>query len=100
MEMIEVEDFVNSGLFNSKEEVIRNALRSLTQVHPEYRIRLAIYQYQNKNISVGKAAELAGVSFEQMKEILIQHGIQPRLGPESLEDAKEEYETLKKYMSA
>jgi predicted HTH domain antitoxin len=98
MEMMEIEDFVNSGLFNNKEEVIRNALRYLTQAHPEYRIRLAIYHYQKKNISVGKAAELAGVSFEQMKEILIQHGIQPRLGPETLKEAKEEYETLEKYI--
>lgn len=99
MEIIEIEDFVNSGIFNDREEVIRDSLRHLTQAHPEYRTRLAIYRYQKKNISVGKAAELPGVSFEQMKDILIHQGIRPGLGPESLEGAKEEYETLKKYLN-
>ncbi|MBN2092135.1 UPF0175 family protein [candidate division KSB1 bacterium] len=98
MEMIEIEDFVDAGLFNNKEEVIRHALRSLTQAHPEYRIRLAIYRYQHKNISVGKAAEVAGVSLEQMKELLIQQGIRPRLGLESVADAFEDYQTLKKHI--
>jgi len=45
MDMIEVEDFVHSGLFKNR-EVIRNALRHLTQAYPEYRLRLAIYRYQ------------------------------------------------------
>ena len=98
MEMTEVEDFVRSGIFKNREEVIRDALRHLTRAHPEYRQRVAIYRYQNENISVGKAAELAGVSFEQMKEILAQQGIRPGLGPETVEEAKEEYETLKKYL--
>ncbi|MCI0692418.1 UPF0175 family protein [candidate division KSB1 bacterium] len=96
MEMIAVEDFVHSGIFKSREEVIRDALRHLTQAHPEYRTRLALYRYQKREISVGKAAELAGVSFEQMKEILVQRGIQPGLGPETLEEAKKEYETVVK----
>jgi len=100
MEMIAVEDFVHSGIFKSGEEVIRDALRHLTQAHPEYRTRLALYRYQKREISVGKAAELAGVSFEQMKEILAQRGIQPELGPETIEEAKTEYETLEKYFNA
>jgi predicted HTH domain antitoxin len=99
MEMIAVEDFVHSGIFKSGEEVIRDALRHLTQAHPEYRTRLALYQYQKREISVGKAAELAGVSFEQMKEILIQRGIRSGLGPETIEEVKEEYKALENYLN-
>jgi len=99
MKAITLEDFVDSGIFNDKEEVINNALRHLTQAHPEYRIRLAIYQYQQKGISVGKAAELAGVSFEQMKDILAQQAIKLRLGPENFAEAKEEYESLQNYLN-
>jgi len=99
MEAINVKDFVNSGIFNSEEEVIREALHYLTQAHPEYRIKLAVYRYKTQDISVGRAAELAGVSHEQMKEILIQHGVQLRLGPASVEEAKEEYEVLSKHFA-
>ncbi len=42
--MIEIENFVESGLFTNREEVIKYALRHLTQAHPEYRLRLAIYR--------------------------------------------------------
>lgn len=98
MKAITLEDFVDSGIFNDKEEVINNALRHLTQAHPEYRIRLAIYHYQRRGISVGKAAEIAGVSFEQMKDILAQQAIKPRLGPENFAEAKEECESLQNYL--
>jgi hypothetical protein len=32
-----------------------------------------------------------------MKDVLVEHGVQPRLGPESLEDAQEELDVLRDY---
>jgi predicted HTH domain antitoxin len=37
-------------------------------------------------ISLAKAAELAGVSWERMREILLSRGVQLRLGPETEEE--------------
>lgn len=41
----------------------------------------AIAVYENRDISVGRGAELAGVSTSQFETLLIQNGIVPRYGP-------------------
>jgi predicted HTH domain antitoxin len=64
------------------------------------RVRLAIHRYQTEEISLAKAASLAGVSWARMKVILIAHGVQPKLGPETLEDAEREVNALHEYFEA
>ena len=61
------------------------------------RIQLAVHRYQTEEISLAKAASLAGVSWAQMKDILVERGIQPRLGPETIEEAEEEVRALRDY---
>ena len=61
------------------------------------RIQLAVHRYQTEEISLARAASLAGVSWAQMKDILVERGIQPRLGPETMEEAEEEVRTLRDY---
>lgn len=61
------------------------------------RIQLAVHRYQTEEISLAKAASLAGVSWAQMKDILIERGIQPRLGPGTMEEAEEEVRALRDY---
>jgi predicted HTH domain antitoxin len=73
------EDFVKARLYDSEEDVVQDALRHLLRARPELRIQLAIHHYQTEAISLAKAASLAGVSWAQMKDILLERGIQPRL---------------------
>lgn len=93
--MIEVTDFVEAGLYGNSDDVIRDALRSLTQVHPEYRIEIAVSRYRRGDISIARAARLAGVSAEQMKEILATRGVTPELGPTDLGEAVDEVHALR-----
>ena len=67
------------------------------EVVTDLRIQLAVHRYQTEEISLAKAASLAGVSWAQMKDILVERGIQPRLGPETIEEAEEEVRTLRDY---
>jgi predicted HTH domain antitoxin len=60
---------------------------------------LALYRYENEGISLAKAADLAGVSWAQMREILLEKGTQPRLGPETLKEAEDEVRALRDYFS-
>ncbi|MBI4674284.1 MAG: UPF0175 family protein [Chloroflexi bacterium] len=46
--------------------------------------------YQVGDISLGKAAELMGVSAEEMKELLLRAGIPIHLGPASADELREE----------
>ena len=98
--MLQTQDFVRAKLYSDEQSVIQDALRSLLQARPTLRLEMAIYRYQTGAISLGKAANLAGVSFEQMREMLSNRGIELHLGPETQEDAKAELTTLRSYLNA
>ena len=95
--MLDVHSFVDARLYKNDQEVIQDALRFLMRGRPDLRIRLALHRYQTAEISLAKAAGLVGVSWAQMKDILIAHGVQPRLGPETLEDAEREVNARREY---
>lgn len=96
--MLHIRDLVEARLYASEEEVIQDALRHLLRARPELRVQLAIHRYQTEPISLAKAASLAGVSWAQMREILMEHGIQPRLGPETMEEARREVQNQREYL--
>ncbi|MBI3946025.1 MAG: UPF0175 family protein [Armatimonadetes bacterium] len=98
--MLRVEDSVAAGLYDSPGDVIRDALRSLTQMHPEYRIEIAVARYRAGDLSVARAAQLAGVSALQMMEILHTRGVVAEAGPADMADAREEVEALRSYLDA
>ena len=77
---------VDTGLYESEE-------------NPEYKINLALQRYQNEKISIGKAAEIAGVCWEDMRDELVKNGINPRLAPRTIEEAQKDYHTIRKFLS-
>jgi predicted HTH domain antitoxin len=93
--MLKAKDFVDAQIYEDEEAVIQDALRHLLRARADLRLRLAIHRYRTEDISLGKAATLAGLSWAQMKEVLVEHGVQPRLGPETLEDARAEADVLR-----
>jgi predicted HTH domain antitoxin len=96
---ISPEDLVEARLYPDEGTVVHEALRYLFQNRPDVRINLAVYRYQHdQDLSLAKAAALAGVSFERMKDILSSHGIPLRLGPETVEEAQAEIETMERWL--
>ncbi len=92
-------DLVDAQLYATEQEVIEDALRSLLRLRPQLRIQVALHRYQKEELSLAKAASLAGVSWAQMRDILLDHGIQPRLGPQTEAEALEEVQVLREYFS-
>ena len=92
-----VQEFVDARLYNSTDEVIQDALRHLLRTRGDLRVELAVHRYQSEEISLAKAASLAGVSWAQMRDIMMEQGIPLRLGPETVEEAIEEAQTLRDY---
>jgi predicted HTH domain antitoxin len=90
---------ISIGIYQSEDEVIQDALQHLLQAHPDYRLKVAIYRYRLDDISLGKAADIAGVSMEGMKQALIDNGVQPRLGPRTVEEAQSEVRNIRGHMS-
>jgi predicted HTH domain antitoxin len=99
MRPTEASDFVHARLYGSEEDVIRDALRHLLRARPEARLELAVHRYQTEELSLAKAAELAGVSWAQMREILVEKEITPRLGPQTVEEAEEETRALRDFFA-
>ncbi len=94
---IEPRDLVAAHLYPDEGAVIQDALRHLLQDRPDVRIEWAIYRYQTEEMTVARAAELAGVSFFRMKDLMFERGVVPRLGPATLEEAQEEVDAIERW---
>jgi len=96
---VQVQDLVEAGIYPDVSTAIQEALRILWQERPQVRIDVAIHRYLTEDLSLAKAAALAGVSYDRMKEILSARGVTLRLGPETVEDALQEIADLGKMRS-
>jgi predicted HTH domain antitoxin len=94
------EHFVAAGLYKDDEAVVQDAVRALLTEKPQLRLEVAVHRYRTEDVSLAKAAELAGVSWQRMREILLSRGVQPRLGPETEEEALEEVAALRRHLDA
>lgn len=82
----EIEQLVKAKLFLDEQAVVRSALRALYASQPELRRQMVICAYTAGKISLGKAAEMLGVSHEEMKDILREKGVEIHLCPQTTED--------------
>ena len=82
----EIDQLVKTRLFPDEQAVLRSALRALYESHPELRRRMIAGAYVTGEIGLGKAAEMLGVSPEEMKDILREEGAQIHLGPHTVDD--------------
>jgi predicted HTH domain antitoxin len=96
---IELQELVKAGVYPDADTAVQEALRVLWQERPAVRINVAVHRYRTEGLSVAKAAALAGVSFDRMKEILAERGVPLRLGPETLEEARAELDSLRQMRS-
>ena len=91
---LEIEYLLKIGAYHTEGEVLKDALRQLLLSRPGYRIDIAVNLYTDDKISLGKAAELAGMSFDDMKDVLAQRGIKPKLGIVTISEALDEIAVL------
>ncbi|WP_143301354.1 UPF0175 family protein [Candidatus Entotheonella palauensis] len=61
---------MQAGAYNSKEEAIGHALEVLLAAHAPLRIKTAVELYRQGNVTVARAAEIAGLELEAFKDQL------------------------------
>ena len=66
----EIEALVKSGYYSSKSDVVKDALRNFLKTKPHLRLSASVELYKDKKLSLGKAAELAGVNIIEFKDLL------------------------------
>ena len=84
----------DADAFASREDVLEEALEALLERQPELRTELAVTKYTDSSVSLNRAAEIAGVSPEEFKEILDSRGIARDAGFLSTEEREKKLEEL------
>lgn len=82
----EIEQLVKTRLFPDEQAVLRSALRALFRSQPGIKQQMVVRAYTTGEISLGKAAEMMGVSHEEMKDILVESNAEIHLGPQTAEE--------------
>lgn len=70
----EMDALVESKVYPNRDELIHDAFRALLRAKPNLRIESAIRLYLKKQISFSRAAELAGLCAEELKNIMAERG--------------------------
>ena len=81
----EIEAVVNAGYYSSKSDVVRDALRLLFESKKNLKISAAIDMFKRGKVTLGKAAEIAGIDTVSFKEILKDRGIALKIKVDSKE---------------
>ena len=72
---LEMDGLLRLGLYANRDEVIADAIRNLLLNNRSLRLELALDLFKGDEVSLGRAAEMAGLDRWQFEEILRGHGI-------------------------
>lgn len=75
-----VEALIRSGIYSTKNELIDDALRTFFEFRKDMRVAAVVELYKTEEMSISKAAELAGISTEEIKDYLTKAGVKIRRG--------------------
>ena len=92
----EIRALIKYGYYGSVDEVVKDAFRTLLNAKPDLRIAAAVELYKEGAVSLGKAAEIAGVTTIEFKDILADRGIRREVGSRSMEELEKGVERIKR----
>lgn len=81
-----IKALVNAGYYSNEIEVVKDAVLRLFRENAELKISAAIELYKNKEVSLSKAAEIAGMTTIEFKEILGKRGFTREIEARSAEE--------------
>ncbi len=71
---------VKRGIYSTKNELIDDALRTFFEFRKDMRVVAVVELYKTEEMSISKAAELAGISTEEIKDYLTKAGVRIKRG--------------------
>jgi predicted HTH domain antitoxin len=84
----EIEALVRAGYYTSKSEAVKDAFRTLLDTKPALKLTSAIELYKAGEVSLSRAAELAGMSIEDFKRVFTDRGKRREIKPDKNIDKK------------
>ncbi len=91
----EIVALVKGGIYSSKSDVARDSFRCLLEHKPELKVSIAVELYRGEKVSLGRAAEIAGVNFEAFKTVLKERGIKLKSYAGSRAEVEKQLKNLK-----
>ena len=71
----EIDAIIRAGYYDNRSELIRDALRSFMSRKTHVRLGAALKMYEGGKATIARAAEIAGMPYEDMKNILEEEGL-------------------------
>lgn len=92
----ELSAVVRAGCFASEEDAVREAVQTMFAVKPQLRTEAAIRRYMDGEITLGRAAELAGMTLWRFQEMLGQRGARVEIEARPAKELDEAVERIRK----
>lgn len=92
----EIMALIRYGYYGSIDEAVRDAFRTLLNAKPDLRTVAAIELYKEREVSLAKAAEIAGVTTIEFKDILADRGIKREAGSRTVEELEKGVELIER----
>lgn len=71
----EMDAVIRTGLFRDREHVLHEAMMTLFAARPILRTEAAVELFRSRDVSLLRAAEMAGLDFESFRRLLQDRGI-------------------------
>lgn len=84
----EINALLRMNIYRSKEDIIADAIRALFESKPQLKVEIAVDLYKNEGVSLWRAADIAGMTMEEFKEILSGRGVKIEVGGSKKESKK------------
>ena len=91
---IELAALIKAGIFRNKREAIAEALRLMFATRPQLRLEAAIQLFKDEAVTLGRAAELAGLTRWEFEAILADRGIERVVACDTAENLERQVEAL------
>src|SRR5439155_5112144 len=92
----ELSAVVRAGCFASEEDAVREAVQTLFAVKPQLRMEAAIQRYLDGAITLGRAAELMGMTQWRFQEMLDQRVFRIEIEARPAKELDEAVERIRK----
>nr|AGF93346.1 protein belonging to Uncharacterized protein family UPF0175 [uncultured organism] len=93
----EIESLVKAGYYSNRSEVVRDAIRVLFETRSELKLASSVELYKNGEVTLGRAAEIAGMNIYEFKDILKDRGIKIRSPGGTKEELEEESKVIEEH---
>jgi predicted HTH domain antitoxin len=91
---IELAALIKAGVFRSKREAVAEALRLMFATRPQLRLEVAIQLFKDDAVTLGRAAELAGLMRWEFEAILADRGIERVVACDAAENLEHQVKSL------